>query len=764
MLKREIERLGELNRAVEQSIDEQTRALASGSRIRQALTSKGRFSMRPDFQKWKALGTRPRSDRGVTFHLQHKFVTKGRHASKGYTDMTAAAAHQAYIERPTAVERVGSEAWSELDLKPDSRTWFSAAANAGMDSTEPEFSAPRAVYCEGNLSFGTLGNSKADRVAFWRAVEAIEGRRGRVQCRIIAELPHELDQKQRLLLARDFCRVLEEKNLPYWCSIHAPSGRNDKRNYHLHIAYYDRPALRAKNGLWDFAVQKRVVAKNRRVVFARPYKQNKDRTAQGRQWIIHLRRHYADIANFHLSLTGVEKRYDPRSYKESGIAKQPTRHLGTNAAAAEVFGVATKRGTDNTRREVEFRLGLGDHLFAARDTWIDRAEKRLLALLSRAANLPGMQEAAALIASYKELSRAGRIAWRIREIHRIAREAVTIRLRDRKLFLEQESERLFLRPPRGREVEAWSLDEALRTELRHIQSAENDTREFATACARVAGAQARKLTAIERQQTTLGQSLLTLEKSMISDLARQLGRKEAELFDGALRNIDTELSIPPIPEISSASEGQQGETPASASIAELGRSVVEELRAPREATPEETKPATQKRAEDVVRELVADNPSSPAAPAPAPATRSPDAAPAPAPAETPEERALRALLGTAPTRRAIVSFPDAMEIAVDASTEAKRAFDRTLDGLSNRELRVRAFATRDAADLTEDQVRRQGFAAAFDRLREMARRRGLDLDTGRHDPAKASDRSYALLHTDSEISPGPGRQRERRQA
>lgn len=83
------------------------------------------------------------------------------------------------------------------------------------------------------------------------------------------------------------------------------------------------------------------------------------------------------------------------------------------------------------------------------------------------------------------------------------------------------------------------------------------------------------------------------------------------------------------------------------------------------------------------------------------------------------------------------------------STSDVRALEKRLMPLSNKDLRGRAFATRDACDLSEDDEMRKAYSSALQVILDMAGRRGLDIDRGRHDPRKALDPDLARAHTDS---------------
>lgn len=727
-----------------------------------------RAGMRPSYASWKVSGTRPSSDRGVTFHFKHAFVTKGRHGSESWQEITTAAKHQAYIERPSALERedgAGLEMGAPGPL-PEVRLPKGGRAPAeGPEALGLAF--PEAIRVPGFLSFGTLGRDKAMRAEFWRKVESAEGRRGRVQCRIILELPHEADQAIRFRIARDFARVFEEKGLPYWCAIHAPSGHNDSRNWHLHIAYHDRPARRTPDGRWDFEIEEtyRTAARARRIHY--PYRQVKDRNAQGKAWVLGLRRRYADVANFHLGAAGIEKRYDPRPYRESGVLKQATRHLGTRSGIVETYGVETRRGTENVRREVDFRLSQGAIRLRERVAEADAIERRLEGLRRRAPALVAgeVEEGLARLA---EARRAAREEARLRqeeEAHRIAAEAVLLRLEQRTRFLDREGERLLMRPPAGvAQDAAWNAAKRLLEERRLALETRPGMEAFAAdalAKATEAGEAAAAVGAlaegaIRAAAEAEGRGMEAVGRASGASAAQIAdARAAAAIADAIARNtatLDDLDALPPAEPARLRTEIPE-ETPASPAPAAQDPPVpaTSQTEAP---PPTPVLPTRAPAAENPAPKALPALPEAAEEGCSAPAHPSGREPAAPEVRADPEALALAALFGEMPVRRKETrEDPDAFLLSPRPTAAEIQALQEEVRSLGNRELRRRAIATRDAADLTDDALRRRGHLAAWQGLREIARRRGLDLDTGQHDPRRATDRTEATRHTDSAILP-----------
>ena len=208
----------------------------------------------------------------------------------------------------------------------------------------------RYIEREGALySRGTIGEDRAERAAFWRAVERRERADGLVQCRIVAELPHEASAAGMRRIADRFLACFAARGLIAHAAIRRalpardPSAGGDPRNVWMHLVYHDRPACREGPGHWRFAAKK-------------------DRGARGPAWLKELRARYAEACNAVLEREGSRRRYFPGRYAEMGIDKIPQRHLGPVLTAFERQGRATRQGAINLvcERQWERRLLLAE--------------------------------------------------------------------------------------------------------------------------------------------------------------------------------------------------------------------------------------------------------------------------------------------------------------------------------------------------------------------------------------------------------------------
>lgn len=184
------------------------------------------------------------------------------------------------------------------------------------------------------------------------------GRGGRVQTRIIAELPHEITAAQRLALAKEYCAEFDRLGLPYWAVIHAPDKHNDRRNFHIHIALSERPAKRMRNPqtgalVWDFEIAETYRSKCRHIYTHHPYIQDRLRTLTDKRGIWEARARWGEALNKALKASGCAKRYDPRSYKRMGVTQVAKKRIDSKMYAKERKGQQTEQGIEAARNQWE---------------------------------------------------------------------------------------------------------------------------------------------------------------------------------------------------------------------------------------------------------------------------------------------------------------------------------------------------------------------------------------------------------------------------
>ncbi len=283
---------------------------------------------------------------GRSFHFEHSAIKRDRGdaARSTTTDAGARAAkHARYIDRADAVEKISI---SPMSADTAVNQGHSSSAQAYIEDT---IKLDQIGEC--SLNFGSIGDTLEERVAFWNRLDAAETRdHSVIQHRIIAELPHDTTPAERLAIVKDFCRRFDEQKLPYWASIHAPTARNDSRNYHVHVVFSDRPFKKLEDGSYDFErIEIYTKAKHKREI--RPFRQNKIREYNKKDFAFEARRRFAEAVNRHSK----RQKFDPRSYKNMGYDVTP---MGT------VHGFVKNRSDDapllidreRTREEVERKL------------------------------------------------------------------------------------------------------------------------------------------------------------------------------------------------------------------------------------------------------------------------------------------------------------------------------------------------------------------------------------------------------------------------
>lgn len=183
-----------------------------------------------------------------------------------------------------------------------------------------------------------------------------KGRGGRTQFRMTAEFPTLIDAAARMRITAAWCQKLDQLGVMYTAAIHAPDCHNDERNFHLHVAYHDRPAKLMDDGRWDFEIREKVAGQHNRYRY--PYRQSKisslsrdpeggDKRKYAASEIYRWREEFADLCNAELKKAGIGRLFDPRTFEKMGIDQPPTSALGPNAAPLEAAGISTGQGKAN---------------------------------------------------------------------------------------------------------------------------------------------------------------------------------------------------------------------------------------------------------------------------------------------------------------------------------------------------------------------------------------------------------------------------------
>jgi hypothetical protein len=165
------------------------------------------------------------------------------------------------------------------------------------------------------------------RNRLWNEAEAAENRRNSVTAReIIVSLPHELDDRQRADLVRQFAAgLLDRYGVAVDMSIHRPDPKGDNRNHHAHLMMTTR----------------RLTAEG----FTEKTRELDDQTKpkdggrpRGPLEVEAIRTLWENEQNNALSRAGVAERVTRKSLAEQGIDREPQPKIGEAANALQRRG------------------------------------------------------------------------------------------------------------------------------------------------------------------------------------------------------------------------------------------------------------------------------------------------------------------------------------------------------------------------------------------------------------------------------------------
>ena len=184
-----------------------------------------------------------------------------------------------------------------------------------------------------------------DRQVLWNTAESAEKRKdSRVAREWIVNLPFELPEDERKLLAHEFSQSLCDKyGVIADCCLHRPSEKEvargaDPRNFHAHIMLTTRQASLDDAGnvvLGDKASIELSDTKRRSLGLSRVDDE-----------IVELRQLWEQIANRYLTKYGIDL-IDCRSYADRELDIIPEVKMGKEATQMERDGIATQKGDIN---------------------------------------------------------------------------------------------------------------------------------------------------------------------------------------------------------------------------------------------------------------------------------------------------------------------------------------------------------------------------------------------------------------------------------
>ena len=191
-----------------------------------------------------------------------------------------------------------------------------------------------------------------NREKLWNEVEKVEGIDGQYARKHELALPKELSLDEQKELVKKYCNELSSQGMVCDWAIH-----NNKKgtNPHVHIMTIMRPF--DENGNWG-QKSKNVMVKDKegKPIIEGTYKNgrkkykhttikttNWDKTSTLEGW----RESWEKLSNQALEQAGSNERISAKSYKDQGIDKMPTEHLGPAMSHLEERGIKTDRGNYN---------------------------------------------------------------------------------------------------------------------------------------------------------------------------------------------------------------------------------------------------------------------------------------------------------------------------------------------------------------------------------------------------------------------------------
>ena len=253
-------------------------------------------------------GRRPKAEESVTaiYHLNVQII--GRSSGRS---ATGAAAYRAG-EKLKAVEAAAYRSGGEL-------------RDEGTEITHDYTRKKGVVHKEILLPEGAP-EEYADRETLWNAVEKRERRKdARLAREIEVALQTEFSLQENIELLREYVKEnFVDKGMIADFAIHDKKDGNPHSHIMLTTRHVTPDGFGGKNRDWDEATE-----------------------------LVSWRKNWADINNRVFEEKGLDERIDHRSYKKQGIDREPTIHLGHEAAALEKKGIRTERGDRN--REIKRR-------------------------------------------------------------------------------------------------------------------------------------------------------------------------------------------------------------------------------------------------------------------------------------------------------------------------------------------------------------------------------------------------------------------------
>lgn len=149
---------------------------------------------------------------------------------------------------------------------------------------------------------------------------------GRTAREMIIALPHEMTDRQRADLLKDYINDnFTSRGMVAMFAIHEPDRQGDDRNYHAHVILPTRE------------------------ITADGFKLKKNREWDKNETLEEWKENWCDLVNERAQELGLDIHLDPSSPEERG--RMATQHMGEQATAMERKGIKTERGNYNRQAQ-----------------------------------------------------------------------------------------------------------------------------------------------------------------------------------------------------------------------------------------------------------------------------------------------------------------------------------------------------------------------------------------------------------------------------
>lgn len=194
----------------------------------------------------------------------------------------------------------------------------------------------------------------SDREYLWNSVEKIEkSKNSQLARNLLFTLPRELNEEDRIRLISEFIEEnFTSKGMIADCNIHNPLASDNEEQPHAHILLTLREI--DSEGKWKPKCRKEyILDENGEKIKLKSgnYKSRKvnlndwNEPDKAKEW----RENFSKKANEYLARNNINKRIDPRTFKEQGREELPQIHLGTSSYQMEKKGIQTERGNQNRK-------------------------------------------------------------------------------------------------------------------------------------------------------------------------------------------------------------------------------------------------------------------------------------------------------------------------------------------------------------------------------------------------------------------------------